>query len=90
MATVSKSEISRKLAEAMGWNISNSAQAVDALFAAIKASAEAGDTVNIAGFGRFEVRTYAARTARNPQTGAPVAVPETRKLVFKPTKSKAE
>lgn len=85
--TVSKSDLARSVAEEMGWNISNTQKAIDSLFAAIKAAASSGDTVNIAGFGRFSVKTRAARIARNPRTGQPVEVPESTVLGFKPAKN---
>lgn len=39
--------------------------------------------VQITGFGTFEGRDRAARTARNPQTGAPIFVRATRVPAFK-------
>jgi DNA-binding protein HU-beta len=39
--------------------------------------------VQITGFGTFEARNRAARTARNPQTGEPIFVPATRVPAFK-------
>ena len=39
--------------------------------------------VQITGFGTFEARNRAARTARNPQTGAPIHVKATRVPAFK-------
>lgn len=43
--------------------------------------------VAITGFGTFEARNRAARTARNPQTGAPIHVAATRVPAFKAGKS---
>ncbi len=43
--------------------------------------------VAITGFGTFEARDRAARTARNPQTGAPIHVAATRVPAFKAGKS---
>ena len=43
--------------------------------------------VQITGFGTFEARDRAARTARNPQTGAPIHVAATRVPAFKAGKS---
>lgn len=43
--------------------------------------------VQITGFGTFEARNRAARTARNPQTGAPIQVKATRVPAFKAGKS---
>ena len=39
--------------------------------------------VQITGFGTFEARNRAARTARNPQTGEPIHVKATRVPAFK-------
>jgi DNA-binding protein HU-beta len=43
--------------------------------------------VQITGFGTFEARDRAARTARNPQTGAPIQVKATRVPAFKAGKA---
>jgi DNA-binding protein HU-beta len=51
---------------------------VDAIFnpgdGVLAKAMKKGDKVVIAGFGAFEQRKRGARTARNPQTGAPVKV----------------
>lgn len=57
--------------------------AVDAVFDAIKRSVAKGDKVSIPGFGSFEKRKRAARTARNPQTGATIKVAATSVPAFK-------
>jgi DNA-binding protein HU-beta len=43
----------------------------------------ASGKVSITGFGTFEARDRAARTARNPQTGAEIKVAATRVPAFK-------
>jgi DNA-binding protein HU-beta len=43
----------------------------------------ASGKVSITGFGTFEARNRAARTARNPQTGAEIRVAATRVPAFK-------
>ena len=51
---------------------------VDAIFnpgdGVLAKAMKKGDRVVISGFGAFEQRKRGARTARNPQTGAPVKV----------------
>ena len=37
-----------------------------------------GEKVAFTGFGSFEVSKRAARTGRNPQTGAPIKIPASR------------
>jgi DNA-binding protein HU-beta len=58
-------------------------EAVDAVFDSIAKAVAKGDKVSIPGFGSFEKRKRAARTARNPQTGAAIKVPATSVPAFK-------
>ena len=47
---------------------------VDAAIAAVTASLAKGEKVQLIGFGTFEARKRAARTGRNPQTGAAIKI----------------
>ena len=47
----------------------------------------AGDKVQLSGFGTFEVRERAERKGRNPKTGEVVAVPACKYLAFVSAKS---
>jgi len=58
--------------------------ALDAVLAEIQSAVTKGDKVSITGFGVFERRERAARTARNPRTGAAVKVKRTAVPVFRP------
>ena len=58
--------------------------AVDAVFAAVQRAVASGEKVTVPGFGTFEKRLRAPRTARNPQTGATVKVPATSVPAFRP------
>lgn len=42
-----------------------------------------GESVTLAGFGTFERRSRAARTGRNPQTGAAMEIPAGLSPAFK-------
>ena len=46
-----------------------------------------GDNVSLGGFGAFELKKRASRTARNPKTGEPVLVPDKQIPVFRPCKA---
>ena len=85
--TFPKSDLVRQIAQEMGWNVTSTAKAVDRVFALILEHAEAGERVSIGSFGSFTVKKRAARTARNPHTGAAVEVPARDVLTFKPFKS---
>jgi len=61
--------------------------ALDAVLEAISGSLKNGESVLLTGFGKFEVRTRAARTGINPKTLAKIKLPETKVPAFKPGKA---
>lgn len=58
--------------------------ALSAVLAAIGESART-EKVQLVGFGTFEMKTRAARTGRNPQTGAAMKIAASSTLSFKPS-----
>lgn len=58
-------------------NLTNKAakESVQAVFRAIEDALKKGEKVVVTGFGTFMVRNRAARTGRNPQTGASINIP---------------
>ena len=60
---------------------------IDTLFNAMSDALVNGDRVDITGFGRFEVKTRAARKGVNPQTGEEIAIEATKIPGFKASKS---
>ena len=58
--------------------------ALDAVLNEIQEAVTKGDKVSITGFGVFEKRVRAARTARNPRTGESVKVKKTSVPAFRP------
>lgn len=72
-SVATKAELSKKDAEA----------AVKAVFESISEALADGDKVALVGFGNFEVKTRAARTGKNPRTGEPIQIPETKVPSFK-------
>ncbi|MCP1203319.1 HU family DNA-binding protein [Acetobacter oryzoeni] len=61
--------------------------ALETVFAAITEAATKGDETTISGFGKFVVRQMAERKGRNPQTGADLVIPASRKLAYTPAKA---
>jgi integration host factor subunit beta len=49
-----------------------------------------GERIEIRGFGSFSLHSHPARTARNPRTGAPVALPKRFSPYFRPGKELRE
>jgi DNA-binding protein HU-beta len=80
---MNKSQLVDALAERLG-DRRTAATAVEGLLETIVDTVRSGDSVSITGFGVFEARARAARTARNPRTGASVAVPATTVPAFRP------
>ena len=57
--------------------------AVNSALNAITNALKEGDKVALVGFGTFEVRERAAKTARNPRTGETIDVPACKVPAFK-------
>lgn len=62
-------------------------RALEATIEAITTALKAGDAVTLVGFGSFEVRERAARTGRNPQTGASIEIAAAKNPTFKAGKA---
>ena len=64
---------------------------IDDLFDGLKAGLTVGKTIELRGFGTFEVRTRAGRKrARNPKTGEMVSVDDHSVVFFRPGKELQE
>ncbi|MGW9350972.1 HU family DNA-binding protein [Nocardiopsis flavescens] len=81
--TMNKSELIDTIAETADLPKAQAAKALDATIAAITGALKQGDDVTLVGFGTFEVRDRAARTGRNPQTGAEIKIAAARVPAFK-------
>jgi len=56
---------------------------VSALIDIVTATLKKGDTISLVGFGTFKVNKRAARTGRNPQTGAVLKIKAAKVPAFK-------
>ena len=79
---MNKAELIDALAARLG-DKKSAASALDAVLAEIQTAVTKGDKVAITGFGVFEKRVRAARTARNPRTGEAVKVKKTSVPAFR-------
>jgi DNA-binding protein HU-beta len=79
---VNKAELIDALTTRIG-DKSAAVEALDAVLTEIQHAVTKGHKVNITGFGSFEKRNRAARTARNPRTGEVVKVKKTSVPAFK-------
>ncbi|MFO0387759.1 MAG: HU family DNA-binding protein [bacterium] len=62
-------------------------RALDSVVDAIQQSLKKGEDVTLVGFGTFSVGKRAARTGRNPRTGAAIEIEAARVPKFKPGKA---
>jgi DNA-binding protein HU-beta len=61
--------------------------AVSAFIEQITNALSRGETVSLLGFGSFNVSERAARSGRNPQTGAVIQIAASKSVSFKPGKA---
>jgi DNA-binding protein HU-beta len=80
---VNKADLIESLSGRLG-DRKSATMALDAVLSEIQNAVTKGDKVSIAGFGVFEKRDRAARTARNPRTGEAVKVKKTSVPAFRP------
>ncbi|WFE68041.1 integration host factor subunit alpha [Thiomicrospira sp. R3] len=84
MATLTKAEISEKLADVYGFNKREAKELVEDFFQEIIDVLVGGECVKISGFGNFELRDKNSRPGRNPRTGEEVPIMARRVVTFKP------
>lgn len=71
---MNKSELIEAMAESADISKATAGRALDAAIEAMKKSLGSGDQVTLVGFGTFYVGNRAARTGRNPRTGATIKI----------------
>ena len=90
MAVITKKELATYLAGVNGTNRTLAEKIISDLFDRIVAEVAEGNAVNIHGFGKFEQKTRAARTGRNPATGETIEIAEKQVIAFKAAKQTRE
>lgn len=79
---MNRQDVVAKIAKDIGVTKTSASAAVDSLLDAITKSLKKGEPVSFVGFGTFKTANRKARTARNPQTGAPIKIPKRRVARF--------
>lgn len=80
---LTKPDLCDALFNQLGFSRADARLAVDTVFDELTDALRAGQEVRLTNFGIFELRTRAARPARNPRTGAPVLIPPRTAVVFR-------
>lgn len=79
---MNKSELVDAVASAAGVTKGQAEGVLDSFFGTVVSATKRGDKVAWPGFGSFSVSQRAARTGRNPQTGAPVMIAASKAMKF--------
>jgi DNA-binding protein HU-beta len=84
---VNKSDVIDHIATQADLSKAAAARALDAMIDAVRNTLKKGGTVTITGFGTFATTKRAARTGRNPRTGAAIKIKAAKVPKFKPGKA---
>ena len=84
---MNKTELIDAVAGSADLSKADAGRAVDAVIDTITGALKSGDPVTLIGFGTFLVRARAARTGRNPQTGATIEIKAANAPAFKAGKA---
>lgn len=80
-----KADIANEVFEKVGVSKKESADILEIILNSIKDVLRKGETVKIAGFGNFVVRSKRARKGRNPKTGEEIGITPRKVVTFRPS-----
>ena len=84
---MNKAELIDHVAEATGSGKKEAEGAVEAVLSGIVSTVKKGEDVSVFGFGKFSPKANAARTGRNPQTGAAIKIAASKSVKFAPAQA---
>ena len=84
---MNKADLIEQIAQAAEISKSAAERAIDALVVSVKTSLRKDEPVTLVGFGTFYASKRAARTGRNPRTGAQVQIAAARLPKFRAGKA---
>jgi len=84
---MNKADFVNAVADTAELSKADAAKALDGIIKVIRKTLKGGDDVSLVGFGTFTVRKRAARTGRNPQTGATIKIKASKVPAFKAGKA---
>jgi DNA-binding protein HU-beta len=84
---MNKSELIEHIAKQADISKAAATRALDAIVGGVKFTLKKSGSVTIVGFGTFAVTKRAARTGRNPRTGAAIKIKAAKVPRFKPGKA---
>ncbi|MEY2892109.1 MAG: DNA-binding protein HU-beta [Pseudomonadota bacterium] len=84
---MNKSDLIEHIATQADLSKAAAGRALDAMTGAVRTTLKKGGSVTITGFGTFAVTKRAARTGRNPRTGAAIKIKSAKVPKFRPGKA---
>ena len=87
---MNKGELVDSIAKDAGLSKADAGKALNAFVDNVTGSLKKGNSVQLIGFGTFSISARAARTGRNPQTGATIKIAAKKVAKFKAGKALAE
>ncbi len=84
---MNKTELIDHVAKTADISKAAAGRALDSIIGAVKTSLKKGGSVTLVGFGTFTVGKRAARTGRNPRTGAAIKIKSAKVPKFRPGKA---
>ena len=84
---MNKSELIDHIAKQADISKAAATRALEAMIGGVKATLKKNNSVSLVGFGTFSVSKRAARTGRNPRTGAAIKIKSAMVPKFRPGKA---
>jgi len=84
---VNKSELIEHIANEADISKAAAGRALEALIGGVAKTLKKGDSVSLVGFGTFAITKRAARSGRNPRTGATIKIKAAKVPKFRPGKA---
>ncbi|HXD07744.1 MAG TPA: HU family DNA-binding protein [Burkholderiaceae bacterium] len=84
---MNKTELIEHIAKQADISKAAATRALEALIGGVTKSLKKGDSVTVVGFGTFGVTKRAARSGRNPRTGATIKIKAAKVPKFRPGKA---
>ena len=84
---MNKSELIEHIAKQADISKAAAGRALEAVIGGVKSTLKKGNSVSLVGFGTFSVSKRAARTGRNPRTGASIKIKAAKVPKFRPGKA---
>lgn len=85
MAAITKADLLDRVAGSSGVSKADAERVLDSFFGTVVSAAKSGEEIGWPGFGKFGASHRAARTGRNPQTGATIKIAAANGLKFSPS-----